>query len=93
MGNYNDYLVQLKGAKPALDDQRLRAGTLTRIADQAARKKYVLEGTLAILLLVTAAYFNFRPAFSGDQQLMAEYVYQQNDLNGDQIINYVFNDL
>jgi hypothetical protein len=89
MGSYNDYLSELKVIRPALDDRRLRAGIENRLARQAARKKLLLESGLALLLLVTALYFNFRPHFSGGPELVADYVYHEEPVDGP-LLDYVF---
>ena len=89
MGSYNDYIGELKGARSVLDDRRLLAGIETKIKHRAGRKRLLLEGSLALCLLVTVLYFNFRPYFSGSGDLLASYVFSEEPVDGP-ILNYVF---
>jgi hypothetical protein len=89
MGSYNDYIGELKRIGSGLDDRRLLAGIETKLKQRAERKKQLLEGSVALLLLVTVLYLNFRPSFSDGGDLLASYVFSEEPGNGP-ILDYVF---
>lgn len=92
MGTYEEYISRLKGVRVALDDSRMYPRIEAKIAGRSRRIRLALEGALAVLLIGFAIYFNFYPRMPGSEETLTEYVFQQNDLNGDQILNYVFMD-
>ncbi|MDD5382837.1 MAG: hypothetical protein PHH60_04190 [Candidatus Margulisbacteria bacterium] len=90
MGEYEAYLSRLKGVKAELDGGRLYSRIEARIAGQSRRRKLVIEGMLAVMLIGFVLYFSIRPYLSSNGEAMADYVLQQETANGDPIMNYVF---
>jgi len=92
MGNYEDYINRLKGAKAELDGGKMYSRIEIKIAGRARRNRLLMGGALGLLLIGSVIYFNVRPYLSGGSETLADYVFQQNEMNGDQILNYVFMD-
>jgi len=92
MGDYEDYINRLKGVKAELDGRRMYSQIEAKLNRRTPKVRLVLGGALALLLIGSVIYFNVRPYFFGNQETLADYVFQQNEMNGDQILNYVFMD-
>lgn len=90
MGGYEEYLGRLKGLKAELDGGEMYARIEARAAGETRRKRLILEGVLALLLIGAAAYLNVRPYLIPQGETLADYVYQQEAANGDPVVNYVF---
>jgi hypothetical protein len=89
MGDYEGYINRLKAAGSGFDDQKMYSRIKAGIAGRARRTRLALGGALALLLVGSVIYFNVLPYFLDDGETLADYVFRQNEINGDQIMNYV----
>jgi len=91
MGEYERYLKRLKGARAEFNDRRLFALIEGRIKKERARKlELILSSSLIIFVLVFVSYFNLRPFPAGSGENLSQYIFQQGEQNGSQVMNYVF---
>jgi hypothetical protein len=90
MGDYKEYLSQLKGIETELESDRMYSRIEAGIARESRRRKSSLKIVLAVLLIGLIAYVNIRPYLNGKAEALADYVYQQEDVGSDPVINYVF---
>jgi hypothetical protein len=73
MGYYEEYLGRLKDMNVAFDDGKMRTGIEARITGRSrSRKKLVLEGVLAVLLIGAAFYFGFHYSSINSGDVLAE---------------------
>lgn len=92
MAVYEEYIGRLKGMKTEFDIGKMQAGIEAKITSRSRRKRLAMEGALAILLIGLALYYSFSPYLFGNGNTFAEYVYQPENMNGDQVLAYVFKD-
>jgi hypothetical protein len=90
MEGYEEYLSRLKGRETKFDGDKLYLRIEAGVARQT-RRRGVACGALVILLLGLVG-LNVFPYFygAGKGETLADYLYQQEPVNGDQIINYVY---
>jgi hypothetical protein len=91
MGDYEGYISQLKGAVIKFDDGRMQDKIKSRLAGRSPKLRLALGGALLILLIGSLAYFIGRPYLPSVGNLEA-YVFPQESLNSDLIMNYVMVD-
>ncbi|MDD4178743.1 MAG: hypothetical protein PHH14_01670 [Candidatus Margulisbacteria bacterium] len=93
MDEYERYLKRLKRVKPKFDDGHLFTKIETKIRRERARRlELVLGGPLMVFLVAFVVYFNISPYLTNSGENMAQYVFQRNSLNSNQVMNYVYLD-
>ncbi|MBI5699448.1 hypothetical protein HZC35_03955 [Candidatus Saganbacteria bacterium] len=92
MGDYEEYIDRLKASGPGFDDQKMSSRIKAGITGRARHARLALGGALVLLLIGSVIYFNVLPHFFGNGVTLADYVFRQNEMNGDQILNYIFMD-
>jgi len=90
MGEYERYIDRLKKMKVEFNDRKMHSRIETEVNGQARRLKLAVEGALALLLISFVLYFNVSPYLFGRSATMSEYVFQQENANGDPVMNYIF---
>jgi hypothetical protein len=90
MGDYERYIDSLRQVKVMLDEGKLRARIESRLNRRTPRAMLVTGGALALVFLSFAVYLGVYFYMPGNSGALSEYVFQAGDLNGDQILNYVF---
>lgn len=91
MVEYDDYVKKLKNVEFAFNDQE----NLRRVEARLVRRRHQFElafSGAALLLVIGLFLIHAQPAFPSGQELLSEDVFQQSELNGNPVMNYLFSD-
>ncbi len=91
MKEYENYIKEIKGICPEMDDNRMYSGVNARISRRTRTINFTLSATLILLLGFTAYLGSYLYYFNG-QISLSDYVFQQRDNGNDSIMNYVYVD-
>ncbi len=91
MKDYEGYLKQLKGTAPGFDDEKMYSGIRKKIARRSYARRTLAGFSLAILFII-AFYIGSHPGLFSGSETLADYIFQQKDVNGDSIMSYVFSE-
>ncbi|MFA6548320.1 MAG: hypothetical protein WCT39_00105 [Candidatus Margulisiibacteriota bacterium] len=92
MGTYKAYINQLKEEGTVFDAGKMHARIEAGITRRSRRTKLAMEGMLAGMLVGLVFYYNFYLYIPNSREAMAEYVFQQENIKDDSVMNYVFMD-
>lgn len=87
MINYNEYINELKKARPEIDYDRMYSEIDGRLARRPFKPALAVAGALAVIFIVFTAYYGLR-AQSDD--MLFEYVFDQEEIGGNTLVSYVF---
>jgi hypothetical protein len=92
MGNYNDYIGQLKTASPDFNSDLLYSKINSRIKSKARNSKLLASGALMLFLFSTGLYINSYWATMNNRQNYAEEIAQIDESGNNSVINYIVAD-
>ena len=90
MGRYEEYIKGLRDQGTKGDFDRLKAGVEARAGRQKVLGRLAAAGTLMLFVFGLGYYLS--PYFLNNQVTLADYVFEQSETNGNQVLNYVFAD-
>lgn len=90
MGRYEEYIKGLRDQGTKGDFDRLKAGIEARVGRQKVLGRLAAAGTLMVFIFGLGYYLS--PYFFTSPVTIADYVFGQNETNGNQMLNYVLSD-
>ena len=93
MKSYEEFIGQLRASVPKLDYNQMQQGIVQRKAQRSVflpiQISLMLSSSLAIVFISLALYLNFAKS---SNDLVLNYVMEQEQINGNVIMSYVFDD-
>ena len=90
MGRYEEYIKGLRGQGTEGDFDKLKKGVEARVGRQKVFGRLAAAGTLMVFIFSLGYYLG--PYFFASPVTIADYVFEQSETNGNQVLNYVFAD-
>jgi len=96
MDNYKQYINKLREVEAKIDYDRMYTQIERKISQKSIfglpKIGLALASAVAVLFISFVAYFSYTPYVSTDDKTMVAYLFEQEEMNGDPVMNYIFMD-